>query len=211
MIGAQSQARIRPARGVFKSPATERDCRRQLMRCRVLRSRIQDPTAHSRRAFGPPDAEFRQSALKQRLSTRSWLCHRIPSSVPYSSDRISRRAQTERGLHLLGWPRSEPAWTAPGDIAIVPSANLPTRVGLWELRRASFSCGTFLFVPSTGSSWALSRPPLPPCRSTGWSGTDGSVTRCSPFCCSGCRGAYLAVRQRAFHASLRLRELSSST
>ena len=82
MIGAQAQARVGPARGVFKSTASERDCRRQLMRRRILRSRIQDPIAHNCRAFGPPGAEFRQSALKQRLSISSRLCHRIPSPAP---------------------------------------------------------------------------------------------------------------------------------
>ncbi len=59
-------------------------------------------------------------------------------------------------------------------------------------------------MSSTGSSWRLSRLPMRPGDSTGWSGTDGSATRSSPWCCSGCRGASLAARQRAFPAFLLL-------
>src|ERR1700729_3668004 len=118
MIGAQTQAGVGPARRLVEAPASERDCRRQLMRRWVLWTRVQDPIARSCRAFDPPSAQLRQSVLKRRLPIGSWLCHRVPSSAPYSSDRFQREHKPNEAPPTR-IAQLEPPWTAPGDIAIV--------------------------------------------------------------------------------------------
>ncbi len=66
MIGAQTQAGVRPARGVVKAPAPESDCRRQLMRRRSRGAESKIRSHRTFRPFDPPGAEFRQSASQTR-------------------------------------------------------------------------------------------------------------------------------------------------
>ena len=94
--------------GVVYVAALESDRRRQLMHGRVLRSRVQDSLAKNRRTLDLTGAEFHQNALKLRLSTRLWFCHRIlKSEIPpglYDYARLARReiSSMSRSIFIIG-------------------------------------------------------------------------------------------------------------
>ena len=93
MIGAQTQAGVGPARGVVKAPAPERDCRRQLMRRRVVRSsrpgsdRIELPRFRSSRRGVPPKRSQTQTVdLLLALSSNPVISPRHIRAIALQSE-----------------------------------------------------------------------------------------------------------------------------